>query len=1040
VFVSSTFKDMGAERDELSKRAFVELRRLCEERGVAWTDVDLRWGITDEQKAEGEVLPICLAEIENCRPYFLGILGERFGWVPDEIPKEQVDREPWLAEDRGRSVTEMEIVHGVLNDPEMARHAFFYFRDPNYVETVPVEAQSDYRELPTAEEVHSLGLAEAEKRAEDRRRRLVELKERIETGGFPVRRFRNPEELGPLVVQDLKGVVDRLFPADSSPGPLERTRAVHEGVVRDARRIYVPCPAYFRRLDENALGDRPPLVVLGDPGSGKSALLANWAHEHRQRAPGELLVFHFVGASPESASWDGMLRRLLAELTRQLGGKLDIPEHPEALRQTFAKALHATAAVGRVVLIIDGLDQLEDRDQALDLTWLPPDIPSGVRLVLSTLPGRPLDELTRRGWPTLQVEPLVRDEQSQLVRDYLASYRKALSGEHLERILTGSLTSNPLFLRTLLEELRFHGDHFTLGRVIDHYLDSPGLPELFEKVLNRFEEDYERGRPGLVRDTLTFLHAARRGLSEDEILDLLGPNGQRLPRAIWSPFHLAAGHLLTNRSGFLGFCNDLLRQAVEARYLRGEKAQQAVHRSLADYFATRDAGPRRLDEFPWQLSRSHAWDELAALLADLDFLTDAWQADEFDVKRYWAEIEHHSTLRMIDAYGEAIQRPLAHRDCAWTLAGLLSDTGYMDEALGLRRTLSEQARSSGELGDLMTSLGNEAHLLKATGKWDQALEVFEEQEDIARRVERKSSLDTAIGSLADIRRAKEEPRLALAFAQGGQGSIHRVRGQLKLALELFRKEELVHRKDGNLEGLQYCLGNQSLVLVEQSDLSGAMELRQEQERICREIGQVDGLRRCVEAQSVILRMRRDLEGALRLNREAERICRELGDRSGLATTLSNQGVILRENGDFDGALGLYQETERICRDLGERQDLAVALNNQASIFLRLGEIEKAMNLFEEVEEISRSLGYAIGLQAALCNQGHILIQHGDTGKALRCLEEAEEICREMGYPLGLAECLNLKCMALNMLGREEEAEVTSNEALDLVEEHGLSRK
>ena len=65
VFVSSTFRDMQAEREELVKRVFPQLRRLCEQRGVGWSEVDLRWGVTDEQKAEGAVLPICLAEIDR---------------------------------------------------------------------------------------------------------------------------------------------------------------------------------------------------------------------------------------------------------------------------------------------------------------------------------------------------------------------------------------------------------------------------------------------------------------------------------------------------------------------------------------------------------------------------------------------------------------------------------------------------------------------------------------------------------------------------------------------------------------------------------------------------------------------------------------------------------------------------------------------------------------------------------------------------------------------------------------------------------------
>src|SRR4030042_6733290 len=136
VFVSSTFKDMHEEREELIKRVFPQLRKRCGARGVVWGEGDLRWGIPDEAKAEGQVLPICLAEIHRCRPYFIGLLGERYGWVPEEIPPELIAQEPWLQEHLHHSVTELEILHGVLNNPEMADHAFFYFRAPAYVESL----------------------------------------------------------------------------------------------------------------------------------------------------------------------------------------------------------------------------------------------------------------------------------------------------------------------------------------------------------------------------------------------------------------------------------------------------------------------------------------------------------------------------------------------------------------------------------------------------------------------------------------------------------------------------------------------------------------------------------------------------------------------------------------------------------------------------------------------------------------------------------------------------------------------------------------
>src|SRR5262245_42337021 len=85
VFVSSTFRDMQAEREELVKRVFPQVRRMCEERGLGWGEVDLRWGITEEEASRGEVVPTCLAEARRSS-VVLGILGERYGWVFDEAP------------------------------------------------------------------------------------------------------------------------------------------------------------------------------------------------------------------------------------------------------------------------------------------------------------------------------------------------------------------------------------------------------------------------------------------------------------------------------------------------------------------------------------------------------------------------------------------------------------------------------------------------------------------------------------------------------------------------------------------------------------------------------------------------------------------------------------------------------------------------------------------------------------------------------------------------------------------------------------------
>jgi hypothetical protein len=208
VFVSSTFRDMHAERDHLVKFVFPQLRGLCEARGVTWGEVDLRWGVTAEEVAEGKVLPICLEEINRCRPYFIGLLGERYGFVPQSIPAELLEKEAWLREQfEGRkSVTELEIFHGVLRNPAMANHAFFYFRDPAYVKSVPGKDWKNF----TTEDTEGV-------------EKLERLKDRIRQSGLPVREnYPTPEALGALVLADLTAVIDRLFPEGSKPDPLTR--------------------------------------------------------------------------------------------------------------------------------------------------------------------------------------------------------------------------------------------------------------------------------------------------------------------------------------------------------------------------------------------------------------------------------------------------------------------------------------------------------------------------------------------------------------------------------------------------------------------------------------------------------------------------------------------------------------------------------------------------------------------------------------------------------------------------------------------------
>ena len=57
-----------------------------------------------------------------------------------------------------------------------------------------------------------------------------------------------------------------------------------------------------------------PLVVVGEEGSGKSALLSNWAHAYAGHHPEDLVVTHFAGCTPASSDVTGTLERLMLEM------------------------------------------------------------------------------------------------------------------------------------------------------------------------------------------------------------------------------------------------------------------------------------------------------------------------------------------------------------------------------------------------------------------------------------------------------------------------------------------------------------------------------------------------------------------------------------------------------------------------------------------------------------------------------------------------------------------------------------------------------
>ena len=88
LFVSSTFQDMHAERDLLHNVVIPDILDRFSQYRVQLDLIDLRWGIstpdeTSEKENTTKILRVCFDEIERSRPFFIGFIGERYGWIPE---------------------------------------------------------------------------------------------------------------------------------------------------------------------------------------------------------------------------------------------------------------------------------------------------------------------------------------------------------------------------------------------------------------------------------------------------------------------------------------------------------------------------------------------------------------------------------------------------------------------------------------------------------------------------------------------------------------------------------------------------------------------------------------------------------------------------------------------------------------------------------------------------------------------------------------------------------------------------------------------
>jgi tetratricopeptide (TPR) repeat protein len=692
-----------------------------------------------------------------------------------------ITRAGWTRDDPRRlkhesSATHQEIEHGALAVADAKDHVFCYERK---IEGLPEHA-AGFRDL-TAEQQPD---AAAAARLAVLKRKLDEIvpaahrysytvswntaQDRALTGVFERGDELEPDadlrEFCDRVEADLKRIIDQELNDFAQISDLEREIAAQRKFAEDRSRHFTGRQELLTRIAHYLQdGDRRPLVIHGASGSGKTALLARSFLDHSVPRQDAVLLARFIGATPGSSDLRTLLTSLCRELAQAFGGPAEPPQELPALIREFAQRLGRATPAKPLFVFLDALDQLSDWDNAHALDWLPRELPAQVKLVASVLEtgeaGMSCFEAARSAFPDRLIElgPLSAEHGAALLDAWLAEIRRTLQADQRRTILEHfAACPYPLYLKLAFEEARCWRSYTEVAGL---RADVPGiLNDLFQ----RLERPQNHGKV-LTSRSLGYLAAARRGLSESELLDVLStdqevledfrrrspdsPPVDHLPVVVWSRFLVDLEPYLTQRemvgTRLWSFYHRQVGETVVQRYLDGD-ARRRAHHHLADHFDAQDDGReeskgdhwprtqpsnlRKVDELPWQLERAKRYSDLRTCLTRVPMFHSLFTAErQYELLGYWKRLEPAFDVvaehtRAVNAYPGAGEAPLAFGHFVHEIGRFLAFCSRYDDAERFYRfALSVFERStSGGLAAISAVCSNLGEVLVQLHRHDEA--------------------------------------------------------------------------------------------------------------------------------------------------------------------------------------------------------------------------------------------------------------------------------------------------------------------------------
>lgn len=527
-FISSTFRDMDFERDCLNNIVAPKLQEHYLRYGYHVRFFDLRWGVTANDKEQVEerekkILRTCFDAIDDCKPFFIALLGHRYGWIPEKnicLSSEKLQENVFkqIGIDYP-SVTAMEIAYGIFEKQNYSRSLVF------------IRNKSSYKNIKDLDPYveHEIKVVKfAERLKEEITRRFTE--NNCESHVIPY--YANLSEpsmsiskVVTLFEEEIRKCVDEYIKID------RYSELNTYDILSERALLHYVCPQSYTVIVEKVLQGESA-IIYGDEGFGKTSLSFDVSNELKRR--GNVVLYHTVGYSDVSYDPHEMIWKWNCQFnTNKVFGGKKITKL-DSIEKEWARLHYLNSVIPRqFTIIIDSIDRMQDNFCSSNLLTA---LPSNIQFVILSKKKLP-------NWESLlkikifKLGGINESEALCLIKEKCKFYGKTLSPPVVNKIILNrgseSHCYSPFDLLTILEFLLgMNADDFKQIRnsdgcseedKINNYMISSieGLPfkldGMYNQIVKNIEERY--GTKSII--PLKVLSLSRNGLDEEKLHQIL---------------------------------------------------------------------------------------------------------------------------------------------------------------------------------------------------------------------------------------------------------------------------------------------------------------------------------------------------------------------------------------------------------------------------------------------------------------------------------------------------------------------------------------